>query len=72
MADTNLSLGEALPLEIARVRDEIMPAYQEIGLAGMPALTMMRWDLDRATKAMMEGDVVAMVQVYQSLKGYSL
>ena len=56
---------------MARVRDEVMPAYIEIGAPGLFALTMMRADLDAAAKAMIEGDVVAMLRVYESLKGYS-
>ena len=62
------SLGEALPREMARVRDEVMPMYLEIGIAGMPAATLMRRDLDAAAKAMMEGDLPEMIRVYQSLK----
>lgn len=66
------TLAEALPREMARVRDVVMPQY--LALRGMPqvnvefALSMMRADLDAAAKAMMEGDVVEMLRVYQSLK----
>ena len=70
MSDQVDTLGDALPREMARVRDRVMPAYVEIGTAGMFALTMMRADLDRAAKAMAEGDVVEMIRVYQSLKEY--
>lgn len=66
------SLGEALPREMARVRDTIMPAYQSIGTSGMPALFLMRRSLDAAAKAMAEGDVVAMIAAYKDLKGYEL
>lgn len=69
---TGESLGEALPREMARVRDKVLPAYVDIGAPGMFAATMMRADLDAAAKALAEGDVVAMIQVYESLKGYSL
>lgn len=65
------TLGDALPREMARVRDEVMPAYQEIGVAGTFALTMMRHDLDEAARAMASGDTVAMIRVYESLKGYT-
>jgi len=65
------SLGEALPREMARVRDEVMPAYEEIGPSGAFALAFMRADLDAAARAMAEGDVVAMLRVYQSLKDYT-
>lgn len=66
------SLGEELPRGMARIRDTVMPAYVEIGPAGMLALTMMRHDLDRAAKAMAEGDAVEMIRAYQSLKEYKL
>ena len=68
------TLGDALPKEIARVRDEVMPAY--LALRDMPnvmvepALTMMRAAMDAASKAMIEGDVVAMLRAYKDLKGF--
>jgi hypothetical protein len=64
------TLGEALPKEMSRVRDIVMPAYIEIGPAGAFALHFMRADLDRATKALAEGDCVAMIRAYEALKGY--
>ena len=64
------SLGTALPAEMARVRDEVLPSYLEIGPSGMFAATMMRAALDEAAKALAEGDVVAMIRVYEDLKGY--
>ncbi len=70
MSESPKSLGEALPLEMARVRDKVMPPYVEIGPAGIFALTCMREDLDRAAKALAEGDVAAMISAYQSLKGW--
>lgn len=63
-----MTLGEALPAEMARVRDELIPAYQSIGPAGAFGLLMLRQALDRAAKAMAEGDVVAMLRAYQELK----
>ena len=65
------TLADALPREVARVRDEVLPAYLEIGPAGQFAAAMMRRDLDAASKAMIEGDTVEMIRVYESLKGYS-
>ena len=64
------TLGEALPREMARVRDHVMPYYHEIGPAGSVALGLMRADLDRAAKAMAEGDTVEMILVYETLRGY--
>lgn len=68
----SLSLGEALPREMARVRDRVMPAYLEIGAPGLFALSMMKVDLDRAAKAMIEGDTIEMLRVYESLKEYKV
>lgn len=63
------TLGEELPKEMARVRDKLLPLYDAIP-TGVFAATMMRRDLDRAAKAMAEGDVVEMMSAYQSLKEY--
>lgn len=65
------TLGEALPREMARVRDELMPRHIAIGPPGMFALMLMRQALDRAAKAMMEGDVVAMIRCHEELKGFT-
>lgn len=65
------TLGDALPAEMARVRDEVMPAYLAIGPPGLLALAMMRADLDCAAKALAEGDAVACLAAYESLKGYT-
>ena len=73
MSEQN-TLGDALPREMARVRDQVMPAY--LACQGMPnvmvepALAMMRASLDAAARAMIEGDVVAMLRCYEDLKGY--
>jgi hypothetical protein len=66
------SLAEALPLEMARVRYEVLPAYLAVGAPGQFAATLMHIDLNRAAEAMAEGDVAAMIIVYQSLKDYSV
>lgn len=68
------TLGEALPREMARVRDEILPQY--LALRGMPnvivepQIAIMRAELDRAAKALAEGDVVEMLRVHALLKEY--
>ncbi len=62
------SLGSDLPKEMARVRDEVIPAYLEIGPAGAFAVAWMREALDDAARAMAEGDVVAMLAAYRTLK----
>lgn len=63
------SLGEALPVEMKRVREKVMPAYREIGPAGAFALAWMGQALDDAAKALAEGDVIAMMRAYETLKG---
>lgn len=68
--DQSNTLAEALPREMARVRDEVMPAYIAIGAPGAFALHMMRMELDIAAAAMMNGDVVTMLRAYESLKGF--
>lgn len=66
------TLGDELPKEMARVRDEVMPAYIEIGAPGRIALAMMRADLDRAAKAMAEGDLGEMIRACENLRGYTV
>ena len=65
------TLGEALPLEMARVANTVIPAYVAIGPLGEFALAGMRSDLDAAAKALAEQDVVAMLRAYEALKGYT-
>jgi hypothetical protein len=67
MADT---LGDALPREMKRVRDELIPAYQAVGPGGNFAIAMMRNSLDRAAKALAEDDLVLMLRAYQELKEF--
>lgn len=66
------SLAEALPKEMARVRDQVMPYYQEIGMAGKPALFLMQKELDEAARAIMNGDLPEMIRLYQSLQGWNV
>ena len=65
------TLGEALPREMARVRDEVMPAYVAVGPPGTFALMMMREALNNAAKAMMGGDLVEMIRAHETLKGFN-
>lgn len=71
MSNTHGSIGLALPKEMARVRDELMPQYIAIGTPGLFALTMMRHELDAAAKAMAEGDTIGMIRCYQTLKEFT-
>lgn len=64
-------LGTALPREMTRVRDDVIPSYLEIGPSGAFAVAWMRKALDDAARAMAEGDVTAMIRAYEELKGAS-
>jgi hypothetical protein len=65
------SLGTALPREMARVRDEVLPYYTP-EVNGQFAAAMMRRSLDEAAKALAEQDVVAMLRCYEDLKGFNV
>ena len=62
------ALGEALPKEIERVQDVIR--VYETAPMGFIAAGLMKADVARAHKAMMEGDLPEMIAVYQDLKDY--
>lgn len=63
------SVGEELPREMARVRDRLLPIYDSIP-TGVFAATLMRQELDRATQALAEGDIVQCIRSYEALKGF--
>ena len=67
MAETD-TVGDALPREKARVRDEVLPHYVEIGPVGAFGALMIRQDLDRAARAMATGDTVEMIRCLQALR----
>ena len=70
--NTTTSLGEQLPIEMARVRDTVLPFYLEIGLGGSFGAMTIRAALDNAARSMAEGDVVAMIRAYKELKEIEL
>lgn len=61
------TLGDKLPEEMARVRS-VLGYYKEIGPAGMLGAAMIEQSLRAADKAVMSGDLVAMISAYQDLK----
>lgn len=64
------SVGEEIVKEMARVR-EIIPIYDALpGNVGIFASTLMRQALDRAARALAEGDIVAIVRSYEELRGF--
>ncbi|MCB8880077.1 hypothetical protein ACELLULO517_07510 [Acidisoma cellulosilytica] len=62
------SLGDALPREMTRVRDHVLPHYVELGPVGIFGVTMIRKDLDDAARAMAAGDLIEMIRCYKALK----
>ena len=62
------SLAEALPAEMARVR-EVLGYYREIGPAGNIGAMFIEADLREADQAVMSGDVVRMLRVFTTLQG---
>lgn len=69
MNDKVVSLGEALPMEQARVR-ELIKFYVGIGIGGQFAVAVMGQALERTEKAVMAGDLVEMIRSYEELKGF--
>lgn len=71
MANT---LGDALPLEMTRVRTVVLPAYQAV-LEHAPmtqiTISLINASLDRAQTALAEGDVLAIILAYEDLKGWT-
>lgn len=70
------SLGEALPAEMTRVRGLLVEYAQlcermpKLAQGMKPLMFMMGLSLDQAAKAMIEGDVVAMLRSFSELKGF--
>lgn len=65
---TTKTLAEALPEEMARVR-EVLGHYREIGPVGAIGAAFIEQDLRMADQAVMSGDVVAMLRSLETLKG---
>lgn len=65
------TLSEALPAEMARVRDHVLPAFDAIGTPGVLGAAMIRTDLDRAARAAAEGDLMAMIEAHEALRGWT-
>jgi hypothetical protein len=61
------TLGDALPKEIERCQ-KLLLDYAEIGPAANFGAMMIRADIAAAHKAMINGDIVAMMLAYNALK----
>lgn len=65
---TTETLADALPREMARVR-EVLGLYRQIGPAGIFGASMIEQDLRNADRAMAAGDVVGMLRSLETLRG---
>ena len=65
---TETTIGDQLPKEIERCQ-ELLGIYKSLGPVGVFGHAMISADIAEAHKAMMEGDLVGMVQAYEKLKG---
>ena len=64
------TLADALPREIERVQD-LIPDYESLpDGAGRIGAYLMRESIKAAHRAMIEGDVVAMLVAHEDLKGF--
>ena len=68
IASTTETIADALPAEMARVR-EVLAQYREIGTAGALGVLFIESDLRAADTAVMSGDVVAMLRALKALQG---
>lgn len=62
------SVGEEFPKEQARVR-ELLGEYKAIGPSGAFGAIMIEQVLQRAEKAAISGDIIAILRSYEELKG---
>lgn len=63
------TLGDALPREISRCQN-LLVVYEKIGPAGQFGALMICESLDAAAKAMVAGDLPAMITAYDRLKNH--
>ncbi len=61
------TLGDEYPKEQARCR-ELLGLYKEIGPAGQFGALMIEDMLRRADEAVVQGDVIAMLRVFQEMQ----
>lgn len=65
-----MSLGEAIPIEQARVRALILEYHSLEGGVGLIASSLMEQTLQVMDNALMKGDLVAMLRLYEELRAY--
>lgn len=65
--ETTESLAEAIPKEQERVR-EVLAIYRSIGPAGAFGAACIEQTLREADRAVMSGDVIAMLRSFKAMK----
>lgn len=66
-----MNLIEGIQQQCKRLRDELIPMYQECGPAGGFAIAMMRASITTAESAIANGDTIAMLKAYKDLEGFT-
>lgn len=61
------TLADGLLEELKRNR-ELLIQYRSIGPNGMFGATMIEQDIQKAERAVVEGDIVAMLRLYETMK----
>jgi hypothetical protein len=63
-----MNLVQGLIIQINRCKEDLLPAYDEIGSAGIFGATMIRATIAKAEKALGEGDTLEMLACYKELE----
>lgn len=64
-----MNIIEGIQQQQKRFREVVIPAYQSIGVAGVPAIELLLKPLlARSEKAIASGDVVEAVRVYKEMQ----
>ena len=68
-----VSLAEGLPREIKRVREKVLPVYQELPKeSGSFSILLINADLKYAEQTTVDQDTVGMLKAFYRLKGWVL
>jgi hypothetical protein len=67
------TVGDDFPNQQRRVREKVLPQYESCrGMPNVnvePAIYMIKQSLKRAEKAAISGDLIAILEAYEDLKG---
>lgn len=63
-----MNIIEGIQQKCKQVREQLVPAYEEIGPVGMFGLAMIEQAVEEGEAAIASGDVARMVAAYEALK----